>query len=239
MVLLMAILVMGFFLLALLNNRNRLQFYQRLKEKELNKKNAMLRVSIASEESERKRIAQELHDDVSNQLVLIRRRAESGKSSYSDLKNDLEAAIGRVREISRDLLPPGIERFGLCASLEDYAQKVNDSTELKLILDLQENGQPEDKSKHLSIYRIVQELLGNTIKYAKAKNVRISIVKQEKDGILVYEDDGLGFDVETKLRNNSLGLKNIASRAEVIDGTFSIWSEQGKGMKLELRWRIS
>jgi signal transduction histidine kinase len=198
----------------------------------------MLRVSIASEESERKRIAQELHDDVSNQLVLIRRRMESGQASFSDLKTDVDTAISRVREISKDLLPPGIERFGLCAALEDYLQKVSESTDLQLNIDFQTDAQPNDRSRHLSIFRIVQELLGNTLKYAEAENVRITIFKQEEEGILVYEDDGLGFDVESSLRNNSLGLKNIASRAEVLDGSYKLWSGPGKGMKLELKWQI-
>lgn len=231
------ILCVGVVLVLLKMNKNRLAHREEIQEIELKKKEEMLRNSISAEENERQRIAKELHDDVNNRLVLIQRQMNQCENT-GEMVSELDATMVRLREISHELIPPGLEKFGLSAAIEDLVVKLENNGELEVEADLDESAEPKSREVHLSIFRIVQELVGNTLKYANASRVNLNLAKHEGLGVLSYSDNGSGFDVEKAKDNNSLGLKNIESRASFANADFDLRSEPGKGMSFKLTWKL-
>ena len=91
-----------------------------------------------------------------------------------------------------------------------------------------------DQRTELGIFRIVQELVSNSLKHANAANITISLSKQGKNVVLQYSDDGIGFDMEKASKGNGLGLQNLESRASMIHGTLDIQSSPGNGFQATL-----
>ncbi|KZS39690.1 hypothetical protein AWE51_08545 [Aquimarina aggregata] len=202
----------------------------------------LLQTSILSQEEERTRIAKELHDDVGAMLtttklyfgqIIPELPPEELKEITDKTKVFLDDMIRSVRSISQDLRPVVLEKLGLIEAIQSLIQTLNDSGRIKVYFDNNTNN-VVPKSKELNLYRIVQELITNTIKHAEASVIKI-ILKNEGDGLIIlYEDDGKGIDQEMLLHKKGLGLKNIESRLSVLSGSMK-FLKKNEGIKVEIR----
>ncbi len=234
-------LVVGFVLIAMSYNKSRNKHREEKQKLELEKQEELLGVSVVSEENERKRIAQELHDNVNNKLVVLKQALLSEDIDAEAIRKatlQMDETMSTIRSISHALLPPGLERFGVCSAIEDLADEVMANTDLDVQVDLDESAQPADSAYHLTLFRIVQELVGNSLKYAQASHISISIQKTETGAEFQYHDNGKGFNLESVKDSKSLGLRNIESRVSYMKANSMLHSEPGKGMSLTINWLL-
>jgi|TARA_B110000967_G_scaffold3371_1_gene3435 signal transduction histidine kinase len=185
------------------------------------------------QESERKRIAELLHDDIGNKLNILslwinNEDSLNNKRSREVIKQQIPALIEATRTISHSLYPVNLEKFGLILALEALISNVNESLPIQLIVN--HDYQKRPISFEVQIYRIIQEFLSNVIKHAKASNMLIHIRDTETSLAVILSDNGVGFD--NSILKKGMGLKNIDSRIKSINA-FSKWkSEKGNGSRL-------
>ena len=213
-----------------------------MKQLELNETKArqqeeILRNTISAQENERKRIAQDLHDDVGAMLSVVKlnvgrieKKSDESKAKElaAETKSYLDEVITQVRRISRSLLPPSLEKLGLHFALEELANWVNKADQLKI--ECWKGGEQFrfNNKKELAIFRIVQELLNNAIKHSGASLIKINSRYAANNLMISVCDNGKGFILDEK-KNSGLGLKNLESRSQIIGAKFKMKSVPGKG----------
>lgn len=190
-----------------------------------------------AEESEKKKIARELHDGLGQQMVLLNllfqnlTPSEGEDSKHKDIGNLLQNCIREVKEIAYNLLPPELEN-GFLNAMDRFSNRINSVGKLAFILDIEPELTEEDLGfvDRFNLYRIVQEVINNAIKHSKADRITFSMKRLNEVIQIVVEDDGIGFDAE-KIKVG-LGLQNIQHRMKMsrIKGDFV--SELGKGSKI-------
>ncbi len=174
-------------------------------------------------EEERKRIATDLHDEISHDLLSLKRTIQD-RSGGSN--NQIDTIINNIRSISRNLHPAMFETLGLKISIEQLAERIQQTDQFVISLDIDYAGGLPSFSE-LQIYRIVQEAMTNTIKYANAHAAKITIQETSKTVQVEIRDNGTGFDVDKKLIHaDSFGLHNIIERSEAIGGKANIESNK-------------
>jgi two-component system, sensor histidine kinase LadS len=210
------------------------------KSKELiEKQNEVKRALISGEEKERKRVAQELHDGMGSLLSTLRLNAEAidlndknlderEAVAYQNVLEMIDRACTELRTISHNMLPSGIEHFGLAATLQSLIKKINHNNNTHFSLNTVGLQLLNNQETELHLYRIVMELINNVIKHAKAKQAEIQLLANEHDISLMVEDDGVGF---TNVKNSSagVGLLSVRSRVEALNGKFQLDSSPNHG----------
>lgn len=197
----------------------------------------MLRNTVLEQEKERKRIAQDLHDEVGAMLSVVKlnvgrieKKSDEGKAKMlaTETKLYLDDVISQVRRISRALLPPSLDKFGLFFAIEELANWVNKSDQLKIKCWKSGEQFRFNSKNELVVFRILQELINNAIKHSGANSIYIN-ARFTQNGLAVsLNDNGNGFDLENKM-NNGLGLKNLESRSLILGAKFKMKSVLGKG----------
>lgn len=201
----------------------------------LAEKGKLLKASIDSSENERTKIAEELHDQVNAQLTVVRMaiaRSEKNEALESAM-GTLDDAIQDLRSISRDLMPPVLERFGLLDALDDLFGRIEQQAGLHIDFDAPEEWIEKNIQRDLALYRIVQEFCQNTMKYAQASQISVKIAVSMSWIFLELKDDGVGYDSSTM--EMGLGTRNIFSRAEYLNAEVDLRSKPGEGVYLSLR----
>jgi signal transduction histidine kinase len=180
-------------------------------------------------EVERNRLAKELHDNVSNELLAIKMKIADGTSSREEVLDTLQALQTEVRGISHDLMPPVFKYTSLSEILQDYVYQRNQSgqTELTLVLEPEEGFDHLSQKVALEIYRIVQEATGNALKHAQATHIKIILVREGNRIKLTIADNGKGFEQQTG--KSGIGLVIIKERVENLKGVLTLSSVPGKG----------
>jgi two-component system, NarL family, sensor kinase len=195
-----------------------------------------IQAEIDTLEKERKRIALDLHDELGPLLSAIKLQINSldtndpqdqemiGKSSIH-----LDSIIKKLREISNNLMPNTLVRKGLQKAVDEFIENTQQTHGLQVKFICEQNLHLSPHQE-VNIYRIIQEILHNTVKHSKATLLIIKIMIEEDRLLLMTADNGKGFDYFAKLRENpGLGLRNLQSRAEVMGGELACQSEPGKG----------
>lgn len=208
-------------------------FRQKLKQEELKNKHQrqLLSSSIQVQEQERKRIAQDLHDEMGATLSIIRMnlmqiekfKTENREIKIEDLQNVrnlTENALASMRKISHDLMPPQLERFGLVKTLEAVANQVNNANELSLTIKVDNDFTQLNWHLSLGLYRILMELINNTIKHAHANEILIELKINGQTVNCQYTDNGRG--IKTANLEEGLGYQSIVGRVNSLAGSISI-----------------
>ncbi len=215
------ILVIG--LAILIINQRRIRQKSLLVEKELEKQVAVTMAEITSRENERKRISQELHDGIGQQLTAINFAWESQNNQSKDdkLTTLIQSAAEDVRNISHQMMPKSLTTLGLEKALEELVSRIPKTSELTIKFHgfFKLPTLPENVS--INIYRIVQECLNNAIKHSQATNVDLMITGSGDKITFTIEDNGIGVNPDS---SNGHGLQNIETRAKAIGGNFTIES---------------
>lgn len=208
---------------------------QKQKKLKLEKQNAQLYTKqlLEKTEEERKRIASDLHDSVSHELLSLKNSFEE-KNEITNTK--IDSIINDIRIISRNLHPIMFDKIGLQASIEQLVERTQSVNDFMVTADIDYNGLLS-ASDELQVYRILQEALSNIIKYANAVAAKITV--QEKNNTLFIEikDNGKGFNVAEKLNGKqAFGLHNIIERSRAIGGEAKIASDKnGTVITIEIK----
>ena len=234
----MVLLALSIFFFFVTYQKRMLKKQLELNETKARQQEEILQNTISAQEKERKRIAQDLHDEVGAMLSVVKlnvgrieKKSEEpvAKELAAETKTYLDEVITQVRRISRSLLPPSLEKLGLYFALEELANWVNKSEQLKIICWKSGDQFRFESKKELAVFRIVQELLNNAIKHANANTIQINVrFSPNKNLMISVSDNGKGFDLKEKM-NAGLGLKNLESRSQIMDAKFKLKSTPGKG----------
>ncbi len=195
---------------------------------------------IEGQEQERKRVSRELHDGLGQLFTAIKLNMHHlkngmGPNSSADalqrlelLERNIGVAINEVKQISHNLMPDVLEQFGLAPALHDLVKGWNQSSgQMKLTLGTVDLDSEPPAHMALSLFRMAQELITNAVRHSSATSVFVQIIDHGPSIMLMVEDDGKGFD--PSVESGGLGLRNIRSRAELLDGTVEIDSSPGHG----------
>lgn len=205
----------------------------------------ILATVIETENRERKRFGIELHDGLgpllSSAKLYLGEILDSDKSEQIEMVNQatdiIDAAIRNTREIAGNIIPPTLSERGLKISIDEFCRKIERISGLKIsnnISDLR-MGQESIISPGLGvvIFRILTELINNTVKHAGAANIHISVQEKKDDIEILFDDDGNGFEVKEALNSESgMGLKNIIERIRSLHGKIKIESEKNRGTSI-------
>lgn len=193
---------------------------------------------IESQESERKRIAQELHDGLGQNLLVIKNRALLGLSvegkdeQLNEIQETVTDALNEVRTIAYNLRPLHIERLGLTSTIEEMVEQVEAASGIQISYDISKIDNLFTAENEINFYRIVQESLNNIVKHSKAPKASVEVFRDNQKITLEIRDNGLGFESEKVKEKNGLGLNGIAERVKILKGTYLIESEINKGTRV-------
>lgn len=209
---------------------------QKIRQLEEEKKLLAARSIVEGQEEERKRIAKELHDGLGVLLstakmhfTTISDKSPENKDLIQKATKLLEQASGDVRKISHNMMPGILTKFGLNEALEDLFEQLDESPGLTAKIQISGDRERLPENTEIMLYRIVQEMVNNTLKHAKATNISLTINYLSEQLNIQYSDNGKGFIVNEKLQSKSIGLTSIQSRIDFLSGNLSIESSPGKG----------
>lgn len=216
------------------------------KDLEIKYQQEQLHAVIITQEEERKRIAQDLHDDISSKLNIVSLNShllktpnitDSEKEEITaNIINLTAKALENTRRIAHDLLPPVLDKFGLHAGVEELCEEFNSSKSVIVNYQNNVNFDEKDKDKHLHVFRILQELMNNSLRHGKATNIAITFVEDHDVVNCKYTDNGCGFDSTNEKNQHGLGMKNILSRISVLKGVINIESTVGQGVQVVFKF---
>src|SRR6201996_3338572 len=201
---------------------------------------------ITIRENERKRIANDLHDSLGPLLSAVKLNIGSidielpeDRDILGKTQGYLDEIIGSMRRISHDLLPSTLERKGLMEAIREFISQVNNKQSVNIQLYIvKEINVPREKEIH--IFRMLQEIVHNTIKHAQARNLQIGFSEENGHLLCLTKDDGKGFDKEKTLTAaQGLGLRSLESRCEILNGILTLDSAPGAGTNYFIKIPVS
>lgn len=192
---------------------------QEKNELELKYRDDLLYANISATETERFRIASDLHDEIGASLALLRMQVRSlPPQELSEARIILDNAIDTVKRIVYDLHPPSLTSFGLVTALRQHFDSVMSGTSINITLIAFDEKKRLADLIELSVYRIIQELTHNTVKHSGATTINVDIYIERDKLIVRYKDDGKGYVPDILQKDNGLGIKNIELRVKQCNG---------------------
>jgi signal transduction histidine kinase/ligand-binding sensor domain-containing protein len=201
-----------------------------------------------SQESERKRIAGELHDSLVQNLLVAKNRTLMGLKNTQDpqrvgkeleeISSALGSAIDEVRDIAHNLRPYQLDRMGFSKAVRSLVSKLAESTSVRLDGTIEDVDDALNETMSIHLYRIVQEALNNILKHSEATSATVSVRHKELMVELRIDDDGKGMS-HGSIPSDGFGLDGIAQRTNLMGGRYEITSIPGKGTTLLVRIPIS
>ncbi|MBI3720291.1 MAG: sensor histidine kinase [Sphingobacteriales bacterium] len=243
-----ALLVISILVYRNYRNKQTLQ-QQRIAELETEKKLAATEAVLTGEEKERTRLAKDLHDGLGGMLSGIKYSLNTMKGNlimtpenaqaFERSMDMLDSSIKEMRRVAHNMMPETLVKFGLNTALKDFCNDVNQSGALKVnYQSIGADNLEMDNTTAIIIYRIVQELLNNTMKHAAATNAIVQLTKT--DGVLAVtvEDDGKGFDTTILKQSKGIGWDNIQHRVEFLKGKLDVNSLPGNGTSVNIEFVV-
>lgn len=231
-------LIMGIWLHRLNVAKSKLQKEQAVRELKDEKRKLAARSILEGQENERQRIARELHDGIGVLLStasihftnINKEKADKNNLIIAQKANDfLQKAGTEIRRISHNMMPVVLMKFGLCDALEDLFDEVADAGQIEIEHAIERAHKRFPEKTEVVIYRIVQEMLNNTLKHAAASRIDFSFTISGDILNLLYKDDGLGFDTKNLQGKGNLGLSGIYSRVDYLNGKLKLDTAPEKG----------
>ncbi|MBS1975174.1 MAG: sensor histidine kinase, partial [Bacteroidetes bacterium] len=230
-------------LLTYRNYKNKQKLQQaKIDELETEKKLTATEAVLKGEEQERTRLAKDLHDGLGGMLSGIKFSLNNMKGNlimtpdnaqaFERSMDMLDSSIKEMRRVAHNMMPEILVKYGLDAGLKEFCNDIERSGVLQI--SYQSIGMDKatiEQTTAVTVYRIVQELVNNTIKHASAKNVLVQLhyAEQEKLLAITVEDDGKGFDKESLSKSTGIGWSNIQNRVEFLKGKIDVNSTIDKG----------
>lgn len=223
------------------------QFMRRVDEIRRESEKRVLSAVIRTEERERQRFAKELHDGLGPLLSVIKMLVSGldGKKSPEmndkiklNLRQAVDEAITGVRDVSANISPHILNNFGLRDAVEAFIKRLRQSEAFTVYFTTNLTNERFGYNVEVILYRVVCELINNTLRHAAASKVTIDM--QLDDGVLYleYTDNGIGFDVQTVTSREGMGLNNMRYRLQSGNGDIEIVSKYGQGMRANAYIRV-
>lgn len=202
----------------------------------------LLHSNIMTQEAERKRIARDLHDEIGSKLNVIflnihrlkevKNIEENLHSIIDEIESVINTTIDSTRLISHELLPPTLEEFGLEESIRELQYSYNNLGKVHIEFSTlnEDNASIKNKLIELNLFRVIQELIKNSIGHGSASNITIKMGVDESKIKLIYQDNGSGFDKQLLKAKKGLGMKNIESRMQMVYADYNYITSPGEGM---------
>ena len=202
---------------------------------------------LTAQEKERRRISNELHDELGQSLVVFKLKLRSMyeelrvdqdglKTKFDELMDYTDEVVDNVRRLSRDLSPSILEDLGLKAATRWLVDTISQHSDIVYSLNMTEMEDVFSDEEQITIYRIIQECLTNIAKHAQATKVSLVIRKQADCTLFRVEDNGGGFNVREVFGKDpgekGFGLSAMYQRARMLGGSLDIWSQEGMGTKI-------
>ena len=206
----------------------------------------ILSAVIRTEERERERFAKDMHDSVGPLLSTVKLYVNELKSASLDdeerkdfvnqTNGIIDEAVTSIRTISNNLMPRIIHNYGLVKAIHSFCEKVNKTNTINIDFVKENVEERMDQNFELILFRVITELINNTLKHAQAKNILIKLEKTHDQMKMYFEDDGVGFNVDEIMtsEHKGMGLKNIISRVKSINGEYHFESSPGNGFKIKV-----
>ena len=243
------ILLLAFFLnqyklrqrnLSLQLSKQELAQQQKLEKVRTESQIRILNATLDGKETERKQIAETLHDSVSALLSSANLHLQACKKLFKGpipvevekSQNIIHEASHKIRNLSHTLVSSVLLKFGLAYAIKDMAEKYSNS-QLEIVFQTQ-NIQRYDQDFEIKLHNIIQELVNNAIKHSNASIAEINLVEKRKKILLTIKDNGKGFDTSKMSHKDGLGINQIDARIHMMSGKFIIDSQKGKGTKISI-----
>lgn len=204
---------------------------------------------LQGEETERTRLAKDLHDGLGGMLSGIKHSFTTMKGNlvmtpenhqaFERSLDMLDSSIREMRRVAHNMMPEALVRFGLDTALSDFCNDINQSGALQVnYQSIGMEGVTLDQTTSITLYRIVQELINNTMKHARATTAIVQITKSEELLSVTVEDDGKGFDTSILKTNKGIGWINIQNRVDFLKGKLDIRSRTGEGTSVQIELNV-
>ena len=198
---------------------------KRIAKEKARQKQIAIDAFIEGEEKEKARIGRELHDGIAQEIVAVK-LAMQQKNTEPVMVNELTRISLDIRNISHELMPQTLKEFGLKLAIEDICQKILAPSGIQYEV---HSTLPDERMANkieITLYRIFQELVHNIIKHSKATEVLVQLRKMNNHILLMVEDNGKGMTEEKK---NGIGISNLKSRVQLLDGNLQYDSSENEG----------
>ncbi len=211
-------------------------------EKQL-REERLMRLSwvIDGQEIERQRLARELHDGLGQSLIALKLKLESvevgdvkNQKKLDDLRKLFNKTIDEIRRISYDLMPAGLNEFGIFNALQNLCKEISEHASIKIDFEAEQNLKKTELSEKCSmyLYRITQEAINNSVKHAEAMLISVNVLRLENFIVLSIADNGKGFKFEATHKYVGNGIYNMRERVNMLNGTFEVNSEENNGTEV-------
>ena len=225
------------------------KYLERIENFRLKSESRIFSAIIKTEEKERRRFAKDLHDGLGPLLSSVKMSvsalSQSGQNEVNEKIIDnmelvVNEALSSIKEISNNLSPHILDNFGLLSAIKSFAEKVSDSKTFDIDINSNLNDKRFEYNTEVILYRVICELISNTIKHASAKKVNIDLFIRGKVLTLYYYDNGIGFNIDKVIigETKGMGLSNILSRIKSINGSFEIDSEKNEGVHINIKVNV-
>lgn len=217
----------------------------RINELEAEKQLTATEAVLKGEEQERTRLAKDLHDGLGGMLSGIKYSFNTMKGNmimtpenaqaFERSMEMLDSSIREMRRVAHNMMPEALVKFGLDVALSDFCNDINQTGALTVRYQSIGMGNAQiDQTTSITIYRIIQELINNTLKHAGAKNAIVQISKNEDAISITVEDDGIGFDSRLLNMSKGIGWSNIQNRVEFLKAKLDVQSSSDKGTSVHI-----
>ena len=232
-------MILGFLILLILGAVIFYSSNQKLKRREERKR---IHAVLQSEETERTRIARDLHDGLGQLLSSARINAAALDGSVDEEDEPIlgtaiqliDQAIGEVRAISHSMMPQVLSDKGIVEALHELADKTNAAKSTQVIFTNSSHEPAFSKPVQVTLYRVIQEVVGNMLKHAEASKIRIELSAKGTNFNLLVKDNGKGFDPASLVDQDGIGWNNILTRLSLINAKFTLESGIGKGTSVTI-----
>jgi signal transduction histidine kinase len=244
----LAFLTIGMLILRNYKQRQTIQ-QQRINDLETEQQLAATEAVLKGEEQERTRLAKDLHDGLGGMLSGIKYSFNSVKGNlimtpenaqaFERSMDMLDSSIKEMRRVAHNMMPEALVKFGLDTALKDFCNDINQTGALKV--NYQSIGTENatiEQTTAITIYRIVQELINNTMKHAAAANAIVQLSHTDGKISITVEDDGKGFDTTILNQTKGIGWSNIQNRVEFLKGILDVKADATKGTSVHIEINI-
>lgn len=246
------LLVITFFGLLYFRNNKKLtkqkeiNYRQQLKELEQEQQLTISNAMLEGEERERQRVGRDLHDGLGGTLAGIKINLSDVVANTSSTGKDtelgkiiaqLDNSVNDLRSIARNLMPETLLKFGLETALKDLCETFNNS-ELKITLQLFDIQESMEVSVKINIYRIIQEILSNTVRHSGASQLLLQCSQNGSVFLITAEDNGRGFDASAAGNAKGIGLSNIRNRVALLHGKMELNTAINEGTSINIELKV-
>jgi two-component system, NarL family, sensor kinase len=207
---------------------------QQRRNLELHRKNIL--AEITTLEKERSRMAHDLHDELAPMLAAVKLKInsfelhdESDKEEMEKTNDHIDSLLKRIREITFDLMPNSLLRKGFLGAAHEFIEMISRNSQIEIRFKSEPIGNLSEQ-KTVNLYRILQEVVHNTVKHSGANVLHVSVRSEKGNIVLSTSDNGKGFNYDKLLlEGDGIGLRSLKSRIEIMNGDFFVESKKGKG----------